>query len=186
MQIQKDLEKSLHYLQEGGIILYPTDTIWGIGCDATNSEAVQRIYALKKRAEEKTMIVLAADTNMLQQYVDIDELPPMPAHHKPLTIIYPHAKKLAQNLIADDGSIAIRIPNDEFCHLLIGMYGRPIVSTSANFSGSAAPRVFDEICEEIKSGVDYTVKHRQHENEPSAPSAIYKLEADGTYSVIRD
>lgn len=184
MNMDHDLEKCLHYLQEGGIILYPTDTVWGIGCDATDAEAVERIFALKKRAEEKTMIVLMNE-DMLQAYVGIDILPLPAQAERPVTIVFPNARGLAKNVIAGDGSIAIRVPDDLFCNQLIRMYNRPIVSTSANFSGTATPRIFDEISEEIKNGVDYVVRHRQHETEPSAPSMIYKIEADGSYTLLR-
>lgn len=183
-----DIKKALEALQSGGLILYPTDTIWGIGCDATNPEAVQRVYELKKRADSKAMLVLLDNDNRLQQYVS--EVPEVAwelidAAEKPMTIIYSGAKNLAKNLIAEDGSVGIRIANDEFCEKLIGRFKRPIVSTSANISGEVSPAIFNEISEEIVNGVDYVVNHRQNDTRKSAASSIIKLDASGLFTILR-
>lgn len=188
MTFAKDISACMEVLKKGGTILYPTDTIWGLGCDATNEKAVARIYSLKKRKESKSMIILVAEESDLKNYCDLKSFPDGATLKKerPVTIIYPHAKNLAKNVIAKDGSVAIRIAGDEFCKLLIKAYGKPIVSTSANFSGSAAPRIYDEICEEIKSGADYIVQHRRNDFTIAKPSIILKWKNDGSYSVIRD
>jgi len=183
-----DINKSLEVLKSGGLILYPTDTIWGIGCDAANPEAVARIYKLKQRADSKSMLVLIDNENRLQQY--INEVPEIAwqlidVADKPLTIIYSCAKNLAKNLIADDGSVGIRIAKDEFCEKLIGRFKKPIVSTSANISGEKAPSTFDEISEIIKLGVDYIVNWKQDDLTPQVPSSIIKLETSGKFTIIR-
>ena len=187
--MKSDIEQALHVLKEGGLILYPTDTIWGIGCDATNTNAVQKIYQLKKREDTKSMLVLVDNEVRLQQY--IDEIPEIAwqlisASEKPLTIIYPGAKNLAENLVAEDGSIGIRIPRDRFCNELIGKFRKPIVSTSANFSSEKSPEIYDEISEGIKNGVDHIVSWRQNEKNPGKSSSIIKLELNGVFSILRD
>ena len=172
----------------GGIILYPTDTIWGIGCDATNMDAVQRIYNIKQRDDHKSMLVLANGISMLKHC-----LKEIPAHaleliaraEKPTTIIYPGARNLASNLVADDGSVGIRITSDPFCQKLIEFTGLPIVSTSANLSGDPSPSLFSEISARIFQQVDHVVNRRQNETEASSPSAIIKLEMDGRISILR-
>ncbi|RLD76509.1 MAG: threonylcarbamoyl-AMP synthase [Bacteroidetes bacterium] len=185
----EDLKKALDILFEGGIILYPTDTIWGIGCDANNSEAVKRIYELKKREDSKSMLVLINDTNRIPSY--LEEMPDIAwdlteVSEKPLTIIYPGAKNLAANLIAKDKTIGIRVTSDPFCNSLIKKFKRPIVSTSANISGQASPANFSEISDEIKTQVDYIVKHRQNEKEKAKPSGIIQLGINGQVKVIRE
>ncbi|MBS1512773.1 MAG: threonylcarbamoyl-AMP synthase [Bacteroidetes bacterium] len=188
MNFENDIQLSLAALQEGKTMLYPTDTIWGIGCDATNESAVAKIYKLKKRADEKSMIILLADEEEITSYVQhpsaeiIDYLKQVT---KPTTVIYDGAKNLASNLINQDGSIAIRIVNDPFCRALIRLFNKPIVSTSANISGHPSPKIFNDIEPQIKSGVDYIVQHRQHETNPSNPSAIIRWNADGTIHIIR-
>lgn len=186
--MQNDIKKACEVLKKGGLILYPTDTIWGIGCDATNEEAVKKVYELKQRADSKALIVLMENPAFLQTYVyevpeiawDLIELT-----EKPLTIIYDRAKNLAANLISEDGSIGIRITSELFSKELCKQFRRPIVSTSANISGSPSPTKFSDISKEIKSGVDYIVEYRQKENTPATPSGIIKLGKNGTIQVIR-
>ena len=184
---EKDIEQCLAVLREGGLILYPTDTIWGIGCDATNSEAVSKIFALKKRADEKALIVLVADEREILQYVaspDFRLFDYLQEQTKPTTVIYDGAIGFADNLLAADGSIAIRICNDEFCRHLIKRFRKPIVSTSANISGEPSPKNFAGINEEIISGVDYVVKYRQEDETPATPSSIIRWK-NGNLTVIR-
>ncbi len=184
-----DLKKALEVLQNGGLILYPTDTIWGIGCDATNAEAVKKVYDLKQRKDSKSMLVLLDNDAKLQSYVE--EVPEMAwslieLTTKPLTIIYSNAKNLAANLLAEDKSVGIRITSEEFSKQLCSRFKKPIVSTSANISGEPSPQSFDEISDEIKSGVDYIVGYRQDETSNQAPSSIIKLGVDGEIKIIRE
>src|SRR5882757_1046332 len=158
-----DIEKCLAVLNNGGLILYPTDTIWGIGCDATNEKAVEKIYTLKQRIAEKSMIVLVADEKSISRFV----LQPnekvftyLAQTTRPTTVIYDNAIHLPPNLINKDGSIAIRIVKDDFCRQLIQRFKKPIVSTSANISGESSPNIFSDIAVEIKNGVEYIVQHR--------------------------
>lgn len=186
--MDNDINAALDILVKGGLILYPTDTIWGIGCDATNEEAVNKIYDLKKRADTKSMLVLVDSIARLEQY--IQQIPEvayelLEVADKPLTIIYPNAKNLASNLLALDRSIGIRLVKDEFCQKLIMRLKRPIVSTSANLSGEKSPGAFSEIPQEIKAGIDYIVKWRQHESKPGQPSSIIKLGLEGEIEIIR-
>lgn len=186
--MNEDINQSAHVLRKGGIILYPTDTIWGIGCDATNHKAVDRIYKLKKRSDSKSMLVLLGSENLLQQYVKVVpdiawEL--LEVADKPITIIYPDAKNLASNLIAENGSIGIRIPKDEFCLKLLNQLRKPLVSTSANISGEISPQTFREISVEIKDGVDYIVRWRQNDLGRSIPSSILELGIGGEVKIIR-
>lgn len=183
-----DIMQCVKVLQNGGTILYPTDTIWGIGCDATNAEAVARIYALKNRSEAKSMIVLMAEEEDILRYTHEKGLKVydyIKGINKPVTIIYQQAIHLANNVINQDGSIGIRIVKDPFCQALIKAFGKPIVSTSANISGYPPPQVFQDIDNAIKSNVDYVVRHRQDEQEPGSPSTVIKINADGTYVVLR-
>jgi L-threonylcarbamoyladenylate synthase len=172
-----DIKNCLETLRRGGLILYPTDTIWGIGCDATNAEAVAKIYRLKRRNEEKSLIVLVADHKEVLRYVNdpdqgvFDYLQKM---ERPVTVVYENAAGLAENLIAGDGSIAIRICNDLFCGELINDFGKPVVSTSANFSGEPSPKIFNEINEELKKGVDYIVQYRKDDRQPGHPSMLIR------------
>jgi L-threonylcarbamoyladenylate synthase len=175
-------------LHRGGLILYPTDTIWGIGCDATNRIAVEKIYKLKKRPDEKAMIVLVADERDVLKYVaapDLAVFDYLEKQEKPTTVIYDSAIGLAENLIAADGSIAIRICREDFCRHLIKRFRKPIVSTSANISGGLAPAFFNLIEENIKKGVDYIVRYRQSDNEPKAASSIIKVGKGGEVKILR-
>jgi len=185
----EDLQACLKVLQEGGLILYPTDTVWGIGCDATNPLAVQKVYDLKRRADSKALIVLVHEEEQLLQYTDQPNLiifDYIKGLHKPTTVIYEKAKNLAHNLIAADGSIGIRVCKDTFCYHLIQAIGKPIVSTSANISGYPTPFCFNDISLDIIEGVDYTVKHRQEEVEMHQPSSIIKWDAEGHLIIIRN
>lgn len=186
--MEKEILNAIEILRNGGIILYPTDTVWGIGCDATNENAVAKIFKLKKREDSKSMIVLLDNENKLQSY--IREVPEVAWDlidyaEKPLTIIYYGAKNLAANVIADDGSIGIRITKDEFCKKMIERFRKPVVSTSANISGNEPPATFSEIDETIINGVDYVVNLRQHEKSKSSPSTIIRLKVNGQFEFIR-
>ncbi|MCG2615703.1 threonylcarbamoyl-AMP synthase [Terrimonas sp. NA20] len=187
MDFQQDIDQCLKTLSEGGLILYPTDTIWGIGCDATNQEAVQKVYALKQRADEKALIVLLADERDVLQYVagaDLSVFDYLQQTTKPTTVIYDGAIGLADNLIGADGSIAIRLCQEPFCRHLLKRFRKPIVSTSANISGQPSAPFFKQVSDEIKSGVDYVVQYRQEDETIAVPSAIIKWE-NGRVQVIR-
>lgn len=184
----EDLKQALETLQKGGIILYPTDTVWGLGCDATNEEAVKRIYELKRRSDAKSMLVLVDTPNRIESYVQ--EVPDMAwdlieVSDKPLTIIYPKAKNLAENLVAEDGSIGIRVSGEQFSKMLCARFKRPVVSTSANISGQPSPAFFAEISDEIKDAVDYVVRFRQDDRTPAKPSSIIKLDIGNVIKIIR-
>jgi L-threonylcarbamoyladenylate synthase len=186
--MHNDIKKAAEVLKSGGVILYPTDTIWGLGCDATNPEAVARIYQIKKREDSKSMLVLMENPALLERYVnDVPEIAwdLVEISTTPLTVIYPGAKNLANNLIAEDGSIGIRFTKEEFTTKLLQRFRRPIVSTSANISGQKSPSFFDEISEEIKSQVDYMVEYRQDDINPAQPSSIIKLWPGGRIDIIR-
>ena len=188
LPFNNDIESCLEKLLQGGLILYPTDTVWGIGCDATNAEAVARIYQLKKRSDTKAMIVLVADEKDILHYVTQPELQIfdyIKGVNRPTTVIYEGAIELADNLLAEDGSVAIRICEDEFCKNLIKRYRKPIVSTSANISGYPSPQCFKDIEPLIINGVDYVVNYRQDDTEFRKPSSIVKWEKDGTLTIIR-
>jgi L-threonylcarbamoyladenylate synthase len=179
---------SLDILKRGGVILYPTDTIWGIGCDATSEPAIRRIYEIKKRPDHKSLIILVAeDTDILQYVADPDPqvFDFMEEQTKPTTIIFNNAIGLPENLVAEDGSIAIRVVKDPFCRHLIKRLRKPIISTSANISGHPSPLSFIDISEEIKAGVDHIVAWRQNDNKASMPSQIIKWQQNGAYIVIR-
>lgn len=176
-------------MQAGGVILYPTDTIWGLGCDATNPEAVKRIYEIKKRVDSKALILLVDKDVKIQFYVD--EVPEiawtlLEVADKPLTVIYDGARNLAPNVIAEDGSVGIRITKEPFSHKLCERFRKAIVSTSANISGELSPRTFAEISQEIKDSVDYIVGYRQEDTKQAAPSGIIKIGKSGTVKVIRE
>lgn len=183
-----DIKKALEVLKNGGIILYPTDTIWGIGCDATNENAVEKIYKIKKREDSKSMLVLMENPALLERYVD--DVPEIAwdlveVATTPLTVIYPNAKNLAKNLVAEDGSIGIRFTKEAFTTQLLQRFRKPLVSTSANISGEKSPAFFDEISEDIKNQVDYIVEFRQNDTTPANPSSIIKLGAGGRIDIIR-
>lgn len=184
----EDIKKACEVMAAGGIILYPTDTIWGIGCDATNEKAVQRVYELKRRADNKAMLVLMDSEAKLDRYVsDVPDIAwdLISVSDKPLTIIYSRAKNLATNLLGADGSVGIRITNEEFSKKLCERFRKPLVSTSANVSGEPSPANFSEVSEVIKEGVDYIVNYRQDDMSKAAPSGIIKLGAGGLVQVIR-
>lgn len=188
MNFENDIISCLEVLQSGGLILYPTDTIWGIGCDATNEKAVDKIYKLKNRNDKKSMIILVSGEKMIFNYAEEptkDTFEYLSLAKKPTTVIYEHAKNLAQNLISSDGTIAIRVVKDEFCKKLIDQFKNPIVSTSANVSGAPSPKNFNDIPAQIKNGVDYLVQHRQDDIMYSQPSSIIKLGKDGKIQVLR-
>jgi L-threonylcarbamoyladenylate synthase len=183
-----DIEESLKVLNQGGLILYPTDTIWGIGCDPTNANAVERVFKLKQRSDKKAMIVLVADERDILQYVanpDFRVFDFLNQSSRPTTVIYEGAIGLANNLTGDDGTIAIRICYDIFCRQLIKRFRKPVVSTSANISGSGSAKTYADIPDEIKKGVDYVVKYRQDDTTIAEPSMIIKWNKDGTYVVLR-
>ena len=184
----KEINKAISVLKDGGLILYPTDTVWGIGCDATNTEAVQKIYKLKQREDSKALICLVANDFMLERH--IDKVPEVAYDlidlaTKPITIIYDQPKGIAKNLVADDNTLGIRVATDQFCQYLINKYKKPLVSTSANISGQPTPKNFTEISNAIIKGVDYVVNLEQN-NTTSTPSTIIKLGNDGTVKVIRE
>ena len=186
--MQDDIRKAIEVLKAGGIILYPTDTIWGIGCDATNEEAVKKVYDLKQREESKSMLILLDNPAKLQAYVqDVPDIAwdLIDLTETPLTIIFDGAKNLAPNLIGDDGTIGIRITEEPFSTNLCRQFHKPIVSTSANISGDKPPKNFSNISPEIKNNVDYVVKYRQKENKAVKPSSILKLGRNGTIKIIR-
>jgi L-threonylcarbamoyladenylate synthase len=179
LQFETDILKCLEVLKTGGVILYPTDTIWGIGCDATNEEAVKKIYALKKRPDEKSLIVLVADEKEVLRHVtqpDLTIFDYLEKAQKPTTVIYNGAIGFAGNLISKEGSIAIRICRNEFCKHLIKRFRKPIVSTSANISGEPSPKNFSEINEQIKANVDYVVRYNQDLETNAEPSSLIKWE----------
>lgn len=186
--LNTSIVQALPVLRKGGIILYPTDTIWGLGCDATNSDAIKRIYRLKNRVEKKSLIILVADLDMLTQYVSDPSrilLSYISSAEKPTTAIFKNAINLPEALVNEDGSIAIRIPKDDFCIQLIRELQKPLVSTSANISGEKSPQNFLEVSGEIKNGVDLIVQHRQDDHSKKAPSSIIKLNAEGEIEFIR-
>ena len=188
MNYEQDIEACLSVLNKGGLILYPTDTIWGIGCDATNEKAVEKIYKLKNRPTEKAMIVLVASEKDILQYVanpDPRVFEYLKQTKKPTTIVYESAIGLAENLIGDDGTIAIRICQDDFCRHLIKRFRKPIVSTSANLTGNPAPMSFTMIENSIRDGVDYIVKYRRDDPSSTNTSTLVKWNKDGTVSVLR-
>ncbi len=185
---EADLKEALRVLKAGGIILYPTDTVWGIGCDATNEEAVRKIYQLKQRADSKSMLVLVGSDGMLQR--SVKEVPDIAwqlidVAVNPMTIIYDHPVGIAENLRAEDGSLGIRITSEKFSRTLCERMRGPIVSTSANISGKPTPMTFAEISSDIKNGVDYVCKFRQKEKAPSRPSNIIKITKGNIIKVIR-
>lgn len=183
----EEIQNTFEQLQSGNTILYPTDTVWGLGCDATNTEAVAKIYALKNREESKALICLVSDIRMLERY--IEKIPEvaydlLEATDRPTTIIYDNPIGIAKNLVPDDNTLAIRIPDDEFCQKLIRKFKRPIVSTSANISGQPTPKSYKEISTKILKGVDYVV-NLQNEKKVSKPSTIIQLRTNGEIKVIR-
>ena len=187
-EIAEDIRTAVQTLREGGLILYPTDTIWGIGCDASNEEAVRRIFQLKRREDSKAMICLVDSADRMQRYLrqvpdvawDVVEYA-----DKPLTLILDGAVNLAPSLIAEDGSVGIRVTKENISHELCYRFQKAIVSTSANISGEPSPACFDEISDEIRQGVDYIMRSRQNDTSKSKPSQIIKLGLDGQIKIIR-
>lgn len=180
--MENEITKALKVLQTGGVILYPTDTIWGLGCDATNKDAVQRIYKIKQREESKALISLVSDKNMLQKLTN--HIPQVDITSQPTTVIYQNVKGLSESLLATNGTAAIRIVQDEFCKKLIHAFGKAIVSTSANISGNNNPKQFSEISEEIKNNADYIVNLRQEQIMESS-STIIKINENETITKLR-
>lgn len=194
---KEDLQEALRVLREGGVIVYPTDTVWGIGCDATNAEAIAKIYALKQREDSKSMLVLLDSAAKLDYYVDVPETASLllettnndglmnDGMMKPMTIIYPNARHLAKNLVAEDGSIGIRITNEVFSKALCAQLKHPLVSTSANISGHPTAHFFHEIEEAVLRNADYVCRFRREDDTPHEPSTIIKVNNDGTFQIIR-
>lgn len=183
-----EIDEAVEILRQGGIILYPTDTVWGLGCDATNSEAVEKIYALKKRSDSKSLITLVSDADMIGKYVKV--IPEIAVNlievnDKPMTIIYPGAMGLAGNVIAEDGSVGIRIPQHDFCRQLIRKFRKPIVSTSANISGESAPSFYEDIPIEIIEAADWVADPVLQEGSTGEPSQIIKVGLGGEIQIIR-
>ncbi len=186
--MEEDLKNALKVLKSGGVILYPTDTIWGLGCDATNEDAVKKIFRIKQREDSKSMLVLTDNEAKIERLVD--QVPDIAwdlieLSETPLTIIYSGAKNLAKNLIAEDGSIGIRVTKENFSRKLCERFRSPVVSTSANISGQPSPQNFEEISDEIKNAADYIVSYRQKDKTKAVPSSIIKLEPNGVLTIIR-
>ena len=198
--MKEEIQKALEVLRGGGVILYPTDTVWGIGCDATDPEAVAKVYAIKNREDSKSLVLLASDMDMICRYVK--EIPEMAVqlvevNDKPMTIIYPGAvagekgymkadrRCLAANAVAEDGTVGIRVPMMDFCQQLVAKFGRPIVSTSANISGEATPKKYAEISDRIKSAVDHIVDPALEAGATGHSSSIIKVGLDYSIEIIR-
>ena len=189
MTREEDIKNAVEVLRKGGVILYPTDTVWGIGCDATNEEAVKKVFAIKRREDSKALICLVDSDVRLQRYVrnvadvtwNMIEL-----SEKPLTVIFDNVTGLAPNVIAEDGSAGLRITREEFSKELCFRFQKPIVSTSANISGEPTPQTFEEISDEIKEAVDYVVKYSRQSREKHKPSSIIKMNANGQFTIIRE
>ena len=195
-EIEKVLSEAVETMRKGGVILYPTDTVWGLGCDATNPEAVRRIYEIKRRDDSKSLVLLACDLDQIARYIKV--IPPMAidlveVNDKPMTLIYPGAitgpetsrYRLAPNAVAADGTVGIRIPMMEFCRNMAKKLGRPVVSTSANISGEPSPKKFKDIPEEITRAVDYIVDARLEAGATGQASQIIKIGLDGEVEIIR-
>lgn len=186
--MQAEIENTVKVLRAGGTILYPTDTIWGIGCDATNQRAVDKIYKIKKRIEGKSLLILVDDTDRIKDYVaDVDPviLDLVKNYDRPLTVIYPGAKNVAKGVAATDKTIGIRVVRDEFCRQLVKALGRAIVSTSANLSGEPAPLMFNQISTQIRNEVDYVVNLYQDSIRTMKPSRIIRIKEKGDFEIVR-
>jgi L-threonylcarbamoyladenylate synthase len=186
---KEDIEQALTVLHEGGVILYPTDTIWGLGCDATNEKAIERLYQIKQRDPERGMLILVESEGRVERYVE--DMPDiawdlMEVTDKPLTLIYYQGRNLPEKLLASDGSLGIRVTRDPFCQELLKRFKKPIVSTSANISGQSPPANFREIDPAIAQEADYVVKHRQDETKKGSPSSIIRVGPGGEVKVIRE
>jgi len=188
MKQQDDIKNAVEVMKNGGVILYPTDTVWGIGCDATNPEAVAKVYRIKQRDDSKALICLVDSDVRLQRYVrDVPEVAwnVMELATQPITVIFDKGVNLAPNLIADDGSIAMRITKEPFSRELCYRFQKPIVSTSANISGEPAAQNYQDISEYLLNAVDYVCWCRRQEKKPHTPSKIIRMKADGQVEVIR-
>ena len=188
MNFEEDIKRSLAALKAGGVILYPTDTIWGLGCDATNTSAIEKIIRIKSREEGKSMIILVNGIDMLERYVK--EIPQtalqlISVSDSPLTIIYPEGKNLASGICDENGSVGIRICNEPFCNELITRFRKPLVSTSANLSGKAAPANFSEIEDVLVSLVDYCVSYKQDDRRKASPSPVISIDKNGVLRILR-
>lgn len=188
MNFEEDLKNSLNVLKHGGVILYPTDTIWGLGCDATNPAAVKKIFSIKTRAGSKSLIILVNSIDMLERYVK--EIPGTAVElinvtDSPLTIIYPMGKNLAEGICSEDGSVGIRICKEPFCNELITRFRKPVVSTSANLSGEPSPAHFGEISESIIRQADYIVKFKQNDRQVHSPSPVISIDKNGVLIILR-
>ena len=186
-ELKEEIRNANEILNKGGVILYPTDTIWGLGCDATNPEAVERIYRIKQRSDNKSMLILLDDIGKIASYADVPEVAYqlLEVADSPLTVIFPNARNLAAGLIGPDRTIGIRITTELFSKSLIARFRKPIVSTSANISGQPSPALYTDICDEIKESVDYIVNYRREETHTQKPSGIIKLGINGEVRVIR-
>jgi L-threonylcarbamoyladenylate synthase len=188
INIEDDIKNCVHTLQQGGVILYPTDTVWGLGCDAMNATAVEKVFAIKERPKEKSMIILLADARDVIQYVAAphpDIIAIIEAFEEPTTVIYEHALGFPDNVVGRDGSIAIRVTTDPFCKALIKRYRKPIVSTSANISGQPTPTIYTLVDPAITLRADYTVSHRRDDQLPRKPSRLVRIKEDGGVEVLR-
>jgi len=188
VDFEDDIKNCIRALQQGGTILYPTDTVWGIGCDALDEAAVEKVFAVKQRPKEKSMIILLADARDILQYVAApppDIIAIVEQFEKPTTVIYENALGFPENVAGHDGSLAIRVTTDPFCKALIKRYRRPIVSTSANISGQPTPTTFKMVADDIIHGVDYAVKYRQDDDEVKEPSRLVKMDDEGNIVVLR-
>lgn len=185
---EDDIRNSVKTLRDGGVILYPTDTVWGLGCDATNAAAVEKIFRIKQREESKSLIVLVDGEPMLERYAaNIPEIvfELVSVSDTPMTVIYPEGRNLAAGICSEDGSVGIRICSESFCSELISRFRKPIVSTSANISGMPAPAIFDEIDEAIIKSAGYVVTYRQDDRQKHKPSSIIKIDKNGSFKIIR-
>lgn len=184
----EDIKNALKVLRAGGVILYPTDTVWGLGCDATNADAVRKVYTIKKRSDAKSLIVLVNSVAMLTRYVDN---PPEIAlqmaewSEKPLTVVYDKGRSLAEGVASSDGSVGVRVCSEPFCDALIDALRKPLISTSANISGEEAPAIYDEVSDEIVSAVDYVCLYRQDDRSKASPSSLIKVSANGAVKILR-
>ena len=188
VDFENDIKTCMHALQNGGTILYPTDTVWGLGCDAMNEAAVEKVFAIKHRPKEKSMIVLLADARDVIQYLAAphpDIIAIIESFERPTTVIYENALGFPYNVVNKDGSIAIRVTTDPFCKALIKRFKGPIISTSANISGTATPAIYKMVDERISSNVDYVVKYRQDDDSIVAPSRLVRINDDGEMLVLR-
>ena len=188
LNFNDDIAEAVKVLEAGGLILYPTDTVWGIGCDACNPEAVAKVYRLKQRPDSKALITLVGEVGDIARWVE--SVPPaavelIERERRPVTVVFDHGRGLAANLLAEDGSVGLRVTAERYSHALCEALGRPVVSTSANVSGKPTPTAFCEISAEIIGDVDYVATYRRDDKQPRQPSMVVKMEADGSYKILR-